>query len=209
MACSLDCDHPPCKSKKVGMMGIVGSMVIILGTFMAMLSYPGYSMAMWVSELGNTIVNSGATVFNLFLMIGGGILLFFPAAFAATTKSKILSIGIIMGGAAAAIGTILVGVNPISFDPVLHEASAAIAFIGMALVSACMMLAIFQSGGDHVPIAFAFVSAIQLSLSILYIIIRVTMYATGTFIAAATFVEWFTVISFVSGTMCLAIYEVV
>lgn len=209
MGCSLDCDHPPCKSKKVGMMGIVGSMVITLGTFMALLSYPGYSMTMWVSELGNTLVNSGATVFNLFLMIGGGILLFFPASFAAMTKNKLVAIGIIMGGAAAAIGTTLVGVNPISFDPVLHEASAAIAFTGMILVSAFMMIAIFQSGGEHIPVAFGIISGIQLALAGLYVIIRAIMFATGTFLIAAPIVEWMTVIAFLSGTLCLALYEVV
>jgi hypothetical protein len=209
MAGSLDCDHPPCKSKKTGMLGIVGSMTIIIGTFVAILSYPGYSMATWVSELGNTVVNTGATVFNLFLIIGGGILLFFPAAFAAIARNKLVSVGIIMSGAAAAIGTILVGVNPISFDPVLHEASATIAFAGMLFVSAFMMAAIFQSGGEHVPIAFGFVAAIQLALSILYAIIRAVMYAMGTFLVAAPIVEWLAVIAFVAGTFALGIYELV
>ena len=206
-SCSIDCDHPPCKSRIAGIVGMAGMMIIIFGILYAAIAYPGYNFSMWLSELGNTANSPGSFTFNASLVIGGSIIAFFPALLCGVTKNKWLAAILVIAGLLSGFSLVLVGLNPMNIDSTAHFIWSGIAFASMAITSGIMTTIIFSDGGKNIPAGFGIIFIIVAFIASIFFLTFFIGMSISITAPTAQITEWASVMLFAVGMVGISIYE--
>ncbi len=158
--------------------GLVGVLLVTLGSVIAAVSYVGrqgqsYSpLNHWVSELGEQTVSARADVFNLGLIVGGACFVVFMLTVGHIARGPFGVAGAIVG-VIASISASLVGVFPM--NDLSSHAVVALAFFGLGWVAVVLLTVALRQR----RLVGAGVSALAIATAGCFVAFLVVLFAEG------------------------------
>lgn len=158
-----------CKSKSIGIFGILGSAIIIVGTIISACYYPSYNiLGQFVSDLGRSTVYPQSVVFNNAMIFGNAVLILFNISVYAMVMDKKIGAVAVLTGVIASYGGILVGYCPCDVDPVGHVVGTTLSTVAIIPSMFCYTIAILTSKSGLVPKYMSMTTLIAFAFDIFY-----------------------------------------
>jgi hypothetical membrane protein len=171
--------------------GIAGSAITATCMLITALGFTGYSVVNHaISELGMASVSPLAAVFNIGLIIGGIVFLFFAGGMRAALDSRLARLSRITAYVTA-VGTSLVGVFPGDVNFWGHLIAAQTFFFGGMLMVLGFSLAIFRQKDPRIGKWLCWVGLVVVAIFTIFVIILQVTMASYTFETMAGMLSMF------------------
>lgn len=208
----------------IGVWGLLGGGIILMVSIISSIGYVGREGEIYnylnhmVSELGESGVNPTALLFNIGLIIGGFISVFFMIGLGLRIKNKIAKVGMVIGSITVIFGG-LVGAATMNFT-IPHIIASTGFFIGGLFTVAMFSIAIIIQKESKIPKLFALLGLIVIALFTTFIIVATNIdiagydlidMLSGNFVRPEVWLvpifEWASLFSILTWIILISIYD--